>query len=613
MATFNINAVDRRVQFTSTGQTAFNFNFQVNASSELQVYIDDTLKTETTHYSVSLNGDGTGTVTFGSATTAGEIITIIGDQPLSRTTVFQTGQANNPATLETEFDNVLIRQQQLKEITDRSIQLKVTTPRTVTGSGTSGPVFFPYGTTTENSGKIIRYNSAGTSLELGPDTTSIDTLAGLSTELTTLSGISSAISGVHSNASNINNLNSNISAVTNVNSNLSAITTTNSNISTITNVNSNLTPITNVNNALTNINQVANNLSSVSSFANVYLGASSSAPTQDPDGSGLEDGDLYFDTSTNTLRVYASGSGWQSAGSSINGTSARFTFTISGTPTTITGNDNYGNTLAYDAGFVDVYLNGVRMVNGSDVTVTSGTSIVFAQALSNGDTVDVIAFGTFQVANIAASAITSGTLGAARGGTGKTTSDLSGKAGKALVVNTAQNGFDLANTSSAEVYGFNLGFTASTVNYTVTVASYGGGNKFHILGIPQNTLELMEGNTYVFSYPSAHPFALSTTSDGTHNSGSEYTTGVTRDSSANTLTYVVPTGAPQLYYYCTNHSGMGGTANTPAAVNNQVQVTTTNAGADNIDAATYAAFDDVVFASTGFTFSVSDGNLIATI
>ena len=124
------------------------------------------------------------------------------------------------------------------------------------------------------------------------------------------------------------------------------------------------------------------------------------------------------------------------------------------------------------------------------------------------------------VANIAASAITSGTLGPARGGTGKTTSDLSGQAGKALVVNTAQNGFDLANTSSAEVYGFNLGFAASTVNYTVTVASYGGGNKFHILGIPQNTLELMEGNTYVFSYPSAHPFALSTTSDGTHGGGS---------------------------------------------------------------------------------------------
>ena len=79
------------------------------------------------------------------------------------------------------------------------------------------------------------------------------------------------------------------------------------------------------------------------------------------------------------------------------------------------------------------------------------------------------------------------------------------------------------------------------------------------------------------------------------------------------MTYVVPTSAPQLYYYCTNHSGMGGTANTPAAVNNTLQVTTTNGGNDNISAATYAAFDDVVFAATGFTFSLSNGDLIATI
>ena len=182
-----------------------------------------------------------------------------------------------------------------------------------------------------------------------------------------------------------------------------------------------------------------------------------------------------------------------------------------------------------------------------------------------------------------------------------------------MVVNNAGNALTYANASSAEVYGFNLSFVASTVNYTVTVASYGGSNKFHILGVPQKTLELIEGNTYVFSYPAAHPFALSTTSDGTHGGGSEYTTGVTRDSSANTLTYVVPTGAPQLYYYCTNHSGMGGTANTPASFNNNVQVTTTNQGQDNISAATYAGFDDVIFAASGFTFSLSNGELIATI
>ena len=43
-------------------------------------------------------------------------------------------------------------------------------------------------------------------------------------------------------------------------------------------------------------------------------------------------------------------------------------------------------------------------------------------------------------------------------------------------------------------------------------------------------------------------------------------------------------------------------------------VTTTNGGADNISAATYAAFEDVVFAATGITFQIdASGNLIATI
>ena len=43
-------------------------------------------------------------------------------------------------------------------------------------------------------------------------------------------------------------------------------------------------------------------------------------------------------------------------------------------------------------------------------------------------------------------------------------------------------------------------------------------------------------------------------------------------------------------------------------------VTTTNGGADNITGATYAAFEDVIYAATGFTFSLNtDGKLIATI
>ena len=49
-------------------------------------------------------------------------------------------------------------------------------------------------------------------------------------------------------------------------------------------------------------------------------------------------------------------------------------------------------------------------------------------------------------------------------------------------------------------------------------------------------------------------------------------------------------------------------------VNDTLQVITTNGGNDNISASTYASFDDVIYASTGFSWSLdNNGHLIATI
>ena len=156
-----------------------------------------------------------------------------------------------------------------------------------------------------------------------------------------------------------------------------------------------------------NVTTVANNLSSVNNFAEVYRIASS-APT-----TSLNVGDLYFDTTANELKVYKS-SGWAAAGSTVNGTSQRFKYTASGSQTTFTGTDDNGNTLAYDAGFIDVYLNGVKLVNGTDVTVTSGTSVVLASGATANDIIDIVAYGTFDVASIDAANISSGTLNDAR-------------------------------------------------------------------------------------------------------------------------------------------------------------------------------------------------------
>ena len=112
-----------------------------------------------------------------------------------------------------------------------------------------------------------------------------------------------------------------------------------------------------------------------------------------------------------------------------------------------------------------------------------------------------------------------------------------------------------------------------TRTFTVTVVSTGSGNKYYIDGVQQATLELVEGATFRFdqsdSSNSGHPLRLSETENGTRGGGTEYTTGVTTNGtpgSSGAYTQIeVASGAPDLYYYCTNHSGMGGTANTPTA------------------------------------------------
>ena len=55
--------------------------------------------------------------------------------------------------------------------------------------------------------------------------------------------------------------------------------------------------------------------------------------------------------------------------------------------------------VTYDVGFVDVYVNGFRLVNGDDFTATNGTSITFTTPLSLNDDVEIVAFGAFMLPN----------------------------------------------------------------------------------------------------------------------------------------------------------------------------------------------------------------------
>ena len=241
----------------------------------------------------------------------------------------------------------------------------------------------------------------------------VTTVAGISANVTTVAGDSANIGTVATNlsgtdtigtvATNIANVNAtganiaNVNTVSGISANVTTVAGNSANVTTVAGISADVTSVAGISSDVTT---AATNIVDISNFADVYYGPSATAPTVRADSSALQIGDLYFDTATDTMKVYGSG-GWVAAGSSVNGTADRFIYSVSSSTTTITGADDNANTLAYDAGYVDVYLNGVKMVNGTDITATSGTSIVFASAIgtSGTDIVDIIAYGTFSLAS----------------------------------------------------------------------------------------------------------------------------------------------------------------------------------------------------------------------
>ena len=597
-----------RVQYTAANtQTTFAVGFEFFTNADLKVFAGNTQLTfaaspsNASQYSVAGAGvSGGGSITLGGASTNGVIYTIYRDMAVARSTDFPTSGAFQIGSLNTELDKVVAMIQQVERDLKFSPQAAATTSNT-------------FGLTFPNlaANKILSVNSAGTALEFSQDMTDVSAVAAIASNIVTVGNIASNVTSVAGNATNINlvagsigsvntvaadiakvvavandlaeavsevetvaddlneatseievvanaitnvdivgnavsNVNAVAGAITNINNlnasnvitnigvvagiaadvtavkNISsdiqavedikanvttvagmsgAITTVNNASAAISAVNANATNINTVAAANTNVNNVGNaigaintvntNLAAVQNFADVYR-ISSSAPS-----SSLNVGDLYFDTTANELKVYKS-SGWAAAGSTVNGTSERYIYNITGTPTTLSGASGTGyseassKTLAYDAGFVDIFLNGIKQVLGTDVTASSGTSLVFASALTAADVVDIITYGTFELANISIKDLTD-------------TPSTLGSAGQALVVNPAGNALVYANASSSEVYGFN-----------------------------------------------------------------------------------------------TNSNG-------------QLIVTTTNEGADNISESDFASFDDVIFGSSGMTFSISNTLLVCTI
>ena len=383
--------------------TAFNYTFKIFADSDLQVIIrsstgTETVKTITTHYTVA----GAGNANGGSVTFTSGNIPASGETVVLRRAVPQTQAidyiANDPFPAESHeegLDRSMMTLQQVQEELNRAIKLSRTNTMTSTEFTNSA---------TDRAGKVLGFDSSGelnVTAEIGANkgdwsagTAYVvrDIVKDTSTNNIFMINTAHTSSGsqpltTNANASKYDLLVDAATATTKASeaassataaassataaaSSASSASTQASNAST-----SASTASTQATNAASSATAAAASATaaaaSADAFDDTYLGSKSSDPSVDNDGDALTSGDLYFNTSTNRLRVY-NGSAWVEIDSGMT------SFTLAGTSgssQTISNSDT------------------LTIAAGSGITTTASATDTVTIAVTDDPTALAIALG----------------------------------------------------------------------------------------------------------------------------------------------------------------------------------------------------------------------------
>ena len=236
MADYNINAITRRVVFTgSAGLGPYAFTFEVLDQNDIAVYFNATKLTITTDYTVTVNANGTGSVTIvtgGNVSTtpdANDSITIVGARDIERTTDFVTAGDLRASALNEQLDGQIIMTQQLAEENKRALQAPVTDPAHVDDSGTLDMTLPAKDT---RKGKYLAFNSTTGNPEAGASSDDVATLAAVTDAIATLADIEDGtdatdaiqtVAGISSNVSTVAGISSDVSSVAGISSNVTTV------------------------------------------------------------------------------------------------------------------------------------------------------------------------------------------------------------------------------------------------------------------------------------------------------------------------------------------------------------------------------------------------------
>jgi len=176
--------------------------------------------------------------------------------------------------------------------------------------------------------------------------------------------------------------------------------------------------------AVDSANSAAAAASALDSFDDRYLGSKSVAPTVDNDGDPLVQGALFYlnTGSVEVIGMYVfDGAGWLKASAASVSSIVTYEYTATASQTVFTGADDNALSMSFTSGLIQVFLNGVLLNPGDDYT-TSVNTVTLASGAAVGDSLTVVAFASFNIANTYTIAEVDAAIAASTGSGGGTAS-----------------------------------------------------------------------------------------------------------------------------------------------------------------------------------------------